>query len=369
MTAAVFAMTLALTVPSGPSEIDKEAAATFRTIVKWYGTTKPGVYREKIVGDKKMPETAFCWPYGVLLAALAKGCEVDRKTYEPHLRSALTRLEAYWTPGAPGGYSVLPGQEKSPDRYYDDNAWLALHWLEAYAATKDKRYLKPARRAMDFAIAGEDKKLGGGIYWREKEKTSKNTCINAPVAMVGFLWKQKTGEDRYVAVAERTLKWLDRLVDKDGLAFDSVALNGKIEKTKWTYNSACFALAHLYRFRVSGDSKSLDKALKTLDSALKRWVDPQSGAVNDPGYFAMHLVDALYAASELTGESYYADAADQIVGALHRWRDDRGLVAERWNAAPKQGATLSLHTQASVLRAYTSFLAARQKASDSKSGS
>ncbi|RZA13589.1 MAG: alpha-1,6-mannanase, partial [Proteobacteria bacterium] len=44
------------------------------------------------------------------------------------------------------------------------------------------KFLKKARECFDFILSGWDEKLGGGIYWYQKTRDGKNTCINAPGA-------------------------------------------------------------------------------------------------------------------------------------------------------------------------------------------
>ncbi len=64
--------------------------------------------------------------------------------------------------------------------FYDDNVWLGIDFCDIYEATGDKKYLAEAEMIWKFIESGTDDVLGGGIYWCEQQKHSKNTCSNAP---------------------------------------------------------------------------------------------------------------------------------------------------------------------------------------------
>jgi hypothetical protein len=75
-------------------------------------------------------------------------------------------FERYWN-AALGGYAPYPN-DRSPtvEVWFDDNGWLGLAFLNAYAATHAPRYLSDAQRAFRFiATRGWDAAKGGGMWW------------------------------------------------------------------------------------------------------------------------------------------------------------------------------------------------------------
>ena len=102
-----------------------------------------------------------------------------------------TDLNGYWDARAVivQGYDAYLSSPGNSDKYYDDNAWMVLTFVEAYELTGERKYLYRAADAMRFVLSGWDEKLGGGIYWREN-KTSKNTCSNGPSATAALALAQ-----------------------------------------------------------------------------------------------------------------------------------------------------------------------------------
>lgn len=94
-------------------------------------------------------------------------------------------LDLYWdTTRQPECYQSYPAFAGQNDRYYDDNDWVAIDFCDYYAATKNKEYLKKAIALHDYIYSGWSDDLGGGIYWCEQKKESKNTCSNAPATVL-----------------------------------------------------------------------------------------------------------------------------------------------------------------------------------------
>ena len=327
------------------SDIESSLLAT---IDQHFWDAKNSRWREMAGKDDEV----FLWGYSVLLSTFAIGAKVDPSVYKSRMEQAFDGLERYWTKKSPGGYAVLPGQDKNPDRYYDDNAWVGLAAMEAFDATKDKKYLAVAKRAFQFVKSGEDKKLGGGIYWHENKKESKNACVNAPAAMLAFKLFLVTHDDAFRAEGERWFVWTSKLADKDLLIMDYMNLSGKIDQTKWSYNSACYIQAS--RLCVKSAIRFLSGAVyvsprveanhsNMLKAAETRWIDPKTKLVKNPGMFAMHLMEAIA-----------PDARNEvalIVGAVfEKCRNEQGLLGEYWDRKPLQGEKLKLMYTASLLR-------------------
>ena len=279
----------------------------------------------RLYADKLGHGPSFLWGGGVQLSALVAAARWDPES-RPWLDEYTTALDAYWNPAGPvAGYDCLP-VPKPVDRYYDDNVWLALAWIEAYDAFRDPVYLAHAKRTMTYVLSGWDEQLRGGIYWRESDKKSKNTCINAPAA-VACLRLAELGERDY---AERGFQLLDWTVehlydDRDGLFFDNVAVaDGKVTDWKFSYNAALPIRAWLAAARLTNGERAkgyLDHAIRTADAGLKKWC-LADGTFYDSLRFDHLFADALLELSAETGDPQYAAAVMGGAERLHELGPD-----------------------------------------------
>ncbi len=318
-----------------------------------------GLYTEDWKAEGKKSGPAFLWGGGVMLTALGGAAQGDKK-YRPWLDEYVEKLDIYWNPLGPvPGYDVSP-VPKPVDRYYDDNAWVALAFLEDHNDFGGKKYLPRARKTLDYILSGWDGKLGGGLYWRESDKASKNTCITAPAAVACYEMFRITRQPRYREWGDKILDWtLANLRDPmDELMWDNIKLDGKIEKTKWSYNTALTFRALMLRSILEPKPAKAAEyriaALKMADASLKKWQDPQSGAFKDEGRFAHLLVESLLACDHIEGKARYRPQVLRALTFLHEQvRDPANRYPNAWHKpqiAPLQKCELI--NQASAARAF-----------------
>lgn len=254
-----------------------------------YWDARSGLYREKWSSEGSQPEPAFNWSVGVMLSALNARASHDPAA-KARLAEYLKGMRRYWNSKGPvAGFDVLP-DARGIDRYYDDNAWMVMALMDSAAVLEDEQWKLLAVQAMDFVLSGEDDSLGGGIYWRESNKASKNTCSNAPSAAAAFAVYKATGEEEYRKAGIRLTKWtLEHMLDpEDLLLWDNVSVDGKVEKTKWSYNSALTVLAVWHCEQLGIKMEYSSRSL--WDAAWKRWNKGDKG-IEGPGRFAHLLID------------------------------------------------------------------------------
>ena len=308
---------------------DSQAAdwgvAALATIRRDYFLPKSRLYAER--PDKKQP--AFNWGVGVMLSALNAASRHDKK-YKPWLREYADATWVYWNKG---GYDVLP-VPKPFDRYYDDNAWMALALVETHEVLGDKKYLDWAKGALDFALEGAAQ--DGGIYWRESDRASRNTCSCAPTAVACLAVARYTKDARLVDKARAITEWTRAHLEDpaDGLYWDSLANGGRVDKTKWTYNTALMIRA-VHGLELSGLGR-------TMESSKSRWL--KRGRIADPGRFAHLLLEAWI---EVEGVRPETTAALKSVWDA---RSPEGRLPDDWGKAsvPKNAEILD---QAAFARA------------------
>jgi uncharacterized protein YyaL (SSP411 family) len=316
-----------------------------------------GLYAEKAAADGERPTVpAFMWGAGVQLSALAAAARVDSAAYAAPLAAYADALQSYWVEhNGIGGYSVLPGQRVA-DRYYDDNAWVVLGLIETAAVTDDAKYLERAEATQRFVLSGEDDSLGGGVYWRENRRNSKNTCSNAPAIVGALLLHQKTTDPQQLAAAQRLYKWTqEHLQDpEDGLYWDNVRRGGRVDRRKFSYNSALMMRANCLLYEIKGEAKYLAEAQRIARAAETQWIVPETGAVKDGGKFGHMLLEAFVAVGRADRDPHWLDVARKSATYVHaNVRDPNGRYAHRWDRP--QGEALGsymLIDQASAARVY-----------------
>lgn len=275
----------------------------------------------------KTRHPAFNWGTGVLLPALVAGARFDSK-FKPWLREYADASRVYWNDKGPiPGYDVLPGP-KEVDRYYDDNAWMVMALCETSQVLNDKKYLRWAEQTLAYVLSGKDDRLGGGIYWREKPKNSKNTCSNGPSAAACLAVYDLTRESSLLAEAVSLYSWTKKQLQdpSDSLFWDNVSLSGKVERTKWSYNTGLMIRTAAHLFRITGLPSYRDDAVRMVAASRKRWL--RDGRLQDEGKFAHLLLESwLFAAREIPECAAPSSEMREALGAI---RSPGGFVPSHW---------------------------------------
>lgn len=208
---------------------------------------------------------SYLWPYsGTFSAVNALLTTTGDKSYKALLDNrVLQGLEEYFdTQRSPEGYASYISTTPQPDRFYDDNIWLGIDFTDAYMETRDEKYLQKAQLIWKFVESGIDDKLGGGIYWCEQKKISKNTCSNAPASVLALKLFNVTQDSSYLIKGQELYEWTKkRLQDPtDYLYFDNVTLDGKIDKPKYAYNSGQMMQSATLLYLITGHKNYLKDA-------------------------------------------------------------------------------------------------------------
>lgn len=215
---------------------------------------------------------SFLWPYsGSLSAVSAIMMHKKTKGVESYLTAkVLPGLAHYFdTTRSPFAYASYINDAPPSDRFYDDNVWLGIDFTELYLHTSKAEYLEKAKLIWKFIESGTDEKLGGGIYWCEQSKKSKNTCSNAPGAVYALKLFEATKDSSYFKQGKALYEWTkNTLQDKnDYLYFDNIGLNGRIQKRKYAYNSGQMIQAAALLYKITRKKEYLVDAQNIAQSA------------------------------------------------------------------------------------------------------
>lgn len=293
--------------------------------------------------QKKEQEVSFLWPYSGIISGTISLYETtnNNKYFLLLEQQLLPGLELYWdTSRKPYSYQSYPMFAGHSDRFYDDNVWIALDFCTLYEITQDNQYLERAEELYEFIYSGWSDELGGGIFWCEQKRQSKNTCSNAPGAVLGVRLYEATNDASYLQRAIETYAWTkDNLMDKeDGVYWDNMSLSGELDKRKYTYNSGQMIEAGVLLYKQTKNDEYLSDAQKTALGTHNFFtkevetVDGEKLFYSNLPWFNVILFRGLKALYLVDNNSEYIDTIKE--NAYYAWnhtRDSNGLLGNSWN--------------------------------------
>ena len=280
---------------------------------------------------------SYLWPYSGTFSAVSALYEVTQDTLYKSLldKKVLVGLEEYFdTQRAPEAYASYIRTATQSDRFYDDNVWLGIDFIDTYLATKEDKYLQKAKLIWKFIESGMDDNLGGGIYWCEQKKGSKNTCSNAPGSVLALKLFKATQDSAYLKRGEQLYKWTQaQLQDStDYLYFDNISLNGRIGKAKFAYNSGQMMQSASLLYQLTGKEEYLTDA-QNIAQACHNYFFTDYTPEHGEAFRMIKQGDVWFTAVMLRGfiELYHIDHNKTYLDSFsldHAWehaRDEKGL--------------------------------------------
>ncbi len=197
--------------------------------------------------------------------------------------------------------NTLSAAQHSPDgfpgfinRYYDDEGWWALAWIDVYDLTRDARYLEQAKSIFaDMQLGWDTAACGGGVWW-SKDKKDKNAIENELfLAVAASLANRETDANARrgdLSWARKEWSWFlrsgminnDHLVN-DGLDLSNPAQCGNNGKETWTYNQGVILGALVELNEADPDPERLKLAGAIASAAIQHLTDA-NGVLHEPGY-------------------------------------------------------------------------------------
>lgn len=250
----------------GPEVYRQRVKIIHDNINQYFTDQKQGLYYETAGIQKENPHS-WLWPLCGLIQAANEMETLNKGT--AYMKPVEKAIDQYYSSVAPApAYQDYVIKERLSSRFYDDNQWIAIAYLDAYNRTGRKTYLDRSKEIYRFLLTGYDKNAGGGIYWKEGDKKTKNTCSNGPNILVSLQLYKITGEKKYMDTALLIYNWTNQhLRSKDGVFYDAVKVNTmKIDSGLYTYNTGTLLQANVLLFNLTKNKKYLAEA-KTIAKA------------------------------------------------------------------------------------------------------
>ncbi|HLK66151.1 MAG TPA: glycoside hydrolase family 76 protein [Bryobacteraceae bacterium] len=232
------------------------------------------------------------------------------------------------------------------NKFYDDEGWWALAWLDAYEWTHDARYLEVAEQIFADMAAGWDETCGGGIWWN-KDKRYKNAIANelflSVAARLAGLAREPERRASYLEWAGREWKWFaaSGMINAQNLVNDGLdAACRNNGRTTWSYNQGVVLGGLVSLSTQTADSSLRDRAQSIALAAILHLTDengilhdrcePNCGndAVQFKGIFSRNLA-VLYSAIPSPKVRVFLDANAQSICHVQTAEHQFGVVWSR----------------------------------------
>lgn len=337
------------------------AAETLDSIYAHYGIDSVALLRENYPFDNGYKATylasdeqasqpnpySYLWPFSGTLSAVTALYQAtgDSTCLQLLEQKVLPGLKQYSdTTRTPYAYASYVNTAPQSDRFYDDNIWLGIDFTDLYLATGEKRFLDKAGMIWRFIESGTDSELGGGIYWCEQKKQSKNACSNAPGAVFALKLFQATADSAFLSKGRALYNWTKNTLrdSADGLYFDNINLNGRTDSTKYAYNSGQMLQAASLLCKITGDSTYLADARIMAESAYNRFFNGGDASDSSGTFRLLGKGNVWFTAVMMRGfaELYDIDKNPTYMNAFrrnldHAWLHSRdketGLFSTDWS--------------------------------------
>ena len=338
------------------------AVQTLEAVRQHFKTDDKSLLQEAIPVQPNQNAYSYLWGYSAMFSSSCALYEAsgDKKWLKFVDKTMMRGLDRdYDDRRKPAAYASYVNDAPESDRFYDDNIWVGIDMADLYLATKNSKYLERAEEVWRFIESGTDGELGDGIYWCEQKKGSKNTCSNAPGSVLALKLYKATGNERYLERGMALYKWTrEHLMDPvDHLFFDNVSLNGRVEKTKFSYNTGQMIQSAALLYDITGERRYLTEAETMAESAYHRFFDDIGRA---DGVRLLRGGELWFDAVMLRGyiELYHINADRTYLNAFlatmnMAWdtrysRDERGLFGPHYDMRGKNRSKTLLNQAAMI---------------------
>jgi uncharacterized protein YyaL (SSP411 family) len=287
-----------------------------------------GLYKETN-GVKNENKHSYLWPLCALIQAAN-----EMESIEPskdYMSQVLKAINQYYNTNPPApSYQCYVTKEKADTRYYDDNQWIGIAAIDAYNRTHKKEYLDLSKTIYRFMMTGFDTVAGGGMYWREGDKKTKNTCSNGPGVLLALQLYKATNQTGYLDTALLLYNWTNRhLMSPTGIYYDAIKIPGlTIDKATYTYNTGTMLQSAVLLYTILKTEDYLIEARRIADAAEKHFYINNKlpgnywfNAVMLRGFIELYKVE-----KDMKRLQFFIDDAERV---WHDEKDSKNLLGKK----------------------------------------
>ncbi|HML74495.1 MAG TPA: glycoside hydrolase family 76 protein [Anaerohalosphaeraceae bacterium] len=313
-----------------------------------------GLYAQSLT--QRFP--AYAWAQGIHFSALVAAAKVNPSAYLAEAESVANKMHSqYWcTSNGKSGYNA--SANNCGDRYYDDNAWIALALMELYEITGNTTYLNRAKAVVVFCMSGENgpgDTPNGGIRWHESGTCGANVCSTAPTCLANLMIYQATGIQQYLVDGLRLYNWLRTSGVQDsvtGLYWQSINCSGGIDKGFLGYETAPPLQATIRLYQITGDASYLTEAQRLAAAMETHFVNGTNHNLRQSGKWCGHdMTNAMVELYEVDHNPRWLNVAAGYLEYLYIYcKDAYGRYPTDWYNTG--GGSPELLDNASVMRSF-----------------
>jgi len=257
--------------------------------------------------------------------------------------SRVSKSKKYFTTLADTFVAAQNAHSGFLNKYYDDEGWWVLAWVDAYDLTGNKLYLSMAESIFADMAASWDGTCGGGIWW-SKDRNYKNAIANELFlsAAAHLANRDSVGQAGYLDWANREWMWFAKsgMINAQNLVNDGLRIDGGQQgagtctsngRTTWSYNQGVVVGGLVELAKLNSDPSLIGTAHNIATSAITSLVD-SNGILHDSceparcgadapqfkGIFVRNLVALDVASPRPAYKSFVETNADAI------WDKSRG---------------------------------------------
>ncbi len=241
--------------------------------------------------------------------------------------------ERYWDRGL-GGYAPYPGdREAKVQAFFDDNGWLGIAFVEAYAADGEHRWLRDAQRAFRFISKdGWDAAGGGGMWWNTSHPYHSGPAL-ASDTLLGMLLYGEDHESWQLEDAKEYVDWANANDNHDERQLYLEQANKPESVNDYVQSPLIYAQ---YLLCQDGQGEAYcERAARVAATTAEQSVNASGYKFNyGPEYDAIYM-QWMMAYGKATGESYWLRLAEVNAAAADRHATSSdGLWLSSWWGGP-----------------------------------
>ena len=305
----------------------RQIEIVYNNIYRYFYDSSKNVFKEKTKLKNDEKPYAYLWPICAMVQAAN-----EMEAFHPnkqYLKPVITVIDKYYNAVKPPhpGYESYLMEAGGDGRFYDDNQWIGIAYMDAYNRTKNTSYLSLSKEIYGFMMTGFDTIYGGGLYWKEYDSTTKNTCSNGPGILLALQLYNATNEKTYLDTAMLLYQWVNKnLESPDRLYYDHIKLpSGETDKRKFSYNTGTMLQSNVLLYKLTKEKKFLliaqKQAASSLQFFLKEKLFPDNywfNAVLLRGYTELYNIDK--------NKKYISAFKEYAAKVWQKQRDSNNLI-------------------------------------------